>query len=48
MSQILSMLAFVIVMVIGGGLMLFFILSFPIMIIWKFYRYFKYGEKFMD
>lgn len=48
MSQILTMLAFIIVMVIGCGLMLFFILSFPIMIIWKFYRHFKYGEKFMD
>lgn len=48
MSQILSMIAFIFIMALGCGLMLFFVLSLPVMTVWKLYRHFKYGEKMME
>lgn len=48
MNQVFSMIAFVIMAIVGGGTTLYLLISFPAVIIWKIYRKIKFGYKITD
>lgn len=48
MYNIMIMIFFIIISIVGGGLTLFLVLSLPAIIVWKIWRHFRYGYKITD
>ena len=48
MDQIYNYIVFGIMILLGGGVSLFLIISLPAVIIWKIYRCIRYGYKITD
>ena len=44
MSQLIMMLVFVLMCVLGGLSSLYVVIALPVMIIWKVYRKLRYGD----
>ena len=48
MNQLVTWILFILMILVGGGVSLYLVVSLPVVIIWKIYRCIHYGYKFTD